>query len=74
MLEAAELPIGAVTAIAGLVQRSVTFLGDANHAGATPMDLRHDALLAAAEWALGIERAARELGGGAVGTVGKLEV
>ncbi len=74
VLEAAELPIGAVTAIAGLVQRTVTFLGDANHAGATPMNLRHDALLAAAEWALGIERAAREVGGGAVGTVGKLTV
>jgi allantoate deiminase len=74
VLEAAGLPIGAVTAIAGLVQRTVTFLGDANHAGATPMDLRRDALLAAAAWALGIERAAREVGGGAVGTVGKLEV
>ena len=56
VLEAAELPIGAVTAIAGLVQRTVSFLGDANHAGATPMNLRRDALLAAAEWALGIER------------------
>ncbi|HEY2744415.1 MAG TPA: Zn-dependent hydrolase [Polyangia bacterium] len=74
VLEAAELPIGAVTTIAGLVQRTVTFLGDANHAGATPMNLRRDALLAAAEWALGIERAAREVGGGAVGTVGKLTV
>jgi hydantoinase/carbamoylase family amidase len=74
VLEADGMPIGAVTAIAGLVQRTVTFLGDANHAGATPMELRHDALLAAAEWALGIERAAREVGGGAVGTVGKLTV
>jgi allantoate deiminase len=74
VLEAAALDIGAVTAIAGLVQRTVTFLGDANHAGATPMDLRRDALLAAAEWALGIERAARDLGGGTVGTVGKLTV
>jgi allantoate deiminase len=74
VLEAAGVPIGAVTAIAGLVQRTVFFLGDANHAGATPMNLRRDALLAAAEWALGIERAAREVGGGAVGTVGKLTV
>lgn len=74
VLEAEALPIGAVTAIAGLVQRTVTFLGDANHAGATPMHLRRDALLAAAQWALGIERGARELGGGAVGTVGKLTV
>jgi allantoate deiminase len=74
VLEADALPIGAVTAIAGLVQRTVTFLGDANHAGATPMELRRDALLAAAQWALAIERAAREVGGGAVGTVGKLTV
>jgi allantoate deiminase len=72
LLEADGLPIGVVTAIAGLVQRAVTFSGDANHAGATPMHLRKDALLAAAEWALGIEVAARELG--CVGTVGKLEV
>jgi allantoate deiminase len=74
VLEAAALPIGAVTTIAGLVQRTVTFLGDANHAGATPMHLRHDALLAAAEWALGIERGAREIGAGVVGTVGKMTV
>jgi allantoate deiminase len=72
VLEASGVPIGVVTAIAGLVQRRVTFLGDANHAGATPMNLRQDALLAAAEWCLRIERGARELG--AVGTVGKLEV
>jgi allantoate deiminase len=72
LLEADGLPIGVVTAIAGLVQRMVTFSGDANHAGATPMHLRKDALLAAAEWALGIEAAAKELG--CVGTVGKLEV
>ena len=74
VLEAEGVPIGAVTAIAGLVQRAVTFLGDANHAGATPMHLRRDALLAAAQWALGLERAAREAGGGAVATVGKLTV
>ncbi len=74
VLEREGIPIGVVTAINGLVQRRVTFHGDANHAGATPMNLRKDALLAASEWALAIERIARELGGGAVGTVGKLEV
>ena len=72
VLEADGTPIGVVTAIAGLVQRVVVFVGDANHAGATPMHLRKDALLAAAEWALGIEADARKLG--CVGTVGKLEV
>jgi allantoate deiminase len=74
VLESSGTDIGAVTTIAGLVQHMVTFHGDANHAGATPMHLRRDALLAAAQWALGIERAAREVGGGAVGTVGKLTV
>ena len=72
VLESEKLDIGVVTAIAGLVQRAVIFHGDANHAGATPMHLRHDALLAASEWALGIEAAAKQLG--CVGTVGKLEV
>ena len=74
VLEAAGVPIGAVTAIAGLVQHAVSFLGDANHAGATPMALRRDALCAAAEWLLGLERAAHEIGPGAVATVGKLVV
>jgi hydantoinase/carbamoylase family amidase len=50
------------------------FHGEANHAGATPMHLRKDALLAAGRWALALEEAARGLGGGAVATVGKLEV
>lgn len=74
VLETAGIPIGAVTAINGLVQRSVTFTGDANHAGATPMTQRRDALLAAAEWTLAIERAAKEVGGGAAATVGRMEV
>ena len=72
VLEAEGVAIGAVTAIAGLVQRSISFLGDANHAGTTPMGMRRDALLAAAEWMLEVERIAREEGG--TGTVGKLEV
>jgi allantoate deiminase len=74
VLETSGTPIGVVTAVNGLVQRQVAFLGDANHAGATPMHLRRDALLAAATWCAGIERAAVDLGEGAVGTVGKLAV
>jgi allantoate deiminase len=74
VLEDSGCPIGAVTAIAGLVQHQLTFLGDANHAGATPMALRKDALAAASEWVLALERRARQLGHGAVATVGKLEV
>lgn len=73
VLESRGVPIGAVTAVSGLVQHVVRFEGDANHAGATPMDLRQDALAGAAEAILAIERAAREVGGGAVATVGRCE-
>jgi allantoate deiminase len=74
VLEARGLDIGAVTAVAGLVQHVVRLVGDANHAGATPMELRADALGCAAEVVLGCEKLARDLGRGAVATVGKLEV
>ena len=49
-----------------------TFHGRPNHAGTTPMHLRHDALAGAAEWICVIERAAREVAG-LVATVGKIE-
>ena len=74
VLESRNLDIGAVTTVAGLVQHVVRIVGDANHAGATPMELRKDALAGAATLVLGLEARARELGHGAVATVGKLEV
>ena len=42
------LPIGVVTGISGLRRGTVIVTGSANHAGTTPMGLRHDALVAAA--------------------------
>lgn len=74
VLEAAKLPIGAVTVINGLVQHVVTVTGDANHAGATPMNMRKDALVGAAEMIAAIEFIAKRLTLGAVATVGRLEV
>lgn len=74
VLEERAVPIGAVTAVRGLLQHTVRFEGEANHAGATPMNLRRDALAAAAEATLAVERIARELGEGAVATVGRLDV
>jgi hydantoinase/carbamoylase family amidase len=74
VLEHAKLPIGVVDAIAGLRQFTVRFTGDANHAGATPMALRRDALAAAAELIAAVEFGATSVGGGAVGTVGKCEL
>src|SRR5258708_19728057 len=50
----------------------LVFTGFANHAGTTPMELRHDALVAAAEWAVAVEKGACEIPG-LVATVGVLE-
>jgi beta-ureidopropionase / N-carbamoyl-L-amino-acid hydrolase len=51
-LEAKRIPIGIVTAIVGIRRRRLTFIGQADHAGATPMPRRRDAFLAAAEYSL----------------------
>lgn len=56
LLERAGRPIGVVTAIAGIDRLLVTFGGRADHAGTMPMAGRHDALVAAAEAILTVER------------------
>jgi len=74
ILEAGGIGLGVVRAIAGLVQLEVEVVGVANHAGTTPMDLRKDALAAAAEMIVRIEQRARQANGKGVATVGRLEV
>jgi N-carbamoyl-L-amino-acid hydrolase len=75
VLESLGRPIGVVTAIAAPTRGIVTVRGQAAHSGATPMRLRRDALTAAAEAVLGLERIAREEAAqGTVATVGILEV
>jgi allantoate deiminase len=72
VLEAEGLPVGVVTAINGATRLAVEIDGMAGHAGTVPMSLRRDALAAASECVLAIERRCSrepEL----VGTVGKLE-
>ncbi|MGH2532595.1 MAG: allantoate amidohydrolase [Thermomicrobiales bacterium] len=73
VLEALGLPVGAVTAIAGQTRVAADFAGVAGHAGTVPMDLRHDALCAAAEFVLAVEATARQRFG-LVATVGQLVV
>jgi OHCU decarboxylase len=67
------MPLGVVTAIAGSTRRHLYLTGQANHAGTTPMDLRFDAVTAAAEIILAVEA---RCGGvpGLVGTVGQVAV
>jgi allantoate deiminase len=72
VLEALDLPLGVVEAIAGQSRASVLFRGRANHAGTTPMHLRHDALAGAAEWITAVEREAR-VNMGLVATVGNID-
>jgi len=72
VLESIGVPLGVVEAILGQSRASLTFIGRANHAGTTPMQLRQDALCAAAEWITHVENAANSTQG-LVATVGKLE-
>jgi allantoate deiminase len=72
VLESLNLSLGVVTAIAGQSRCEVRFEGHANHAGTTPMYLRHDALAGAAEWIGAVEREALA-GGDLVATVGKID-
>lgn len=74
VLEDAGQEIGVVEAIAGVLHFELEVEGRADHAGATPMNLRSDAGLTAAEIVVEIERAAREAGGAAVGTVGRVDM
>jgi allantoate deiminase len=71
-LEAASRPLGVVEAIAGQSRLKFTFLGRSNHAGTTPMNLRRDAVAAAAEWISAVEHLAQSAPG-LVATVGKVE-
>jgi hydantoinase/carbamoylase family amidase len=71
VLETHGEPIGVVTAIAAPHDFRLTFTGAATHAGATPMDLRRDALVGSAEAVVAVERIARASSSGTtVGTVG----
>ncbi len=73
VLEREGLPVGVVSAIAGQTRIMVRFVGEAGHAGTVPMEMRRDALCAAAEFVLITEGLAREEAG-LVATVGQLEV
>jgi len=72
VLENAGRPLGVVEAIAGQSRMEFTFVGQANHAGTTPMNLRHDALAAAAEWIGAVEQRALSTPG-LVATVGAIQ-
>ena len=70
VLEAKNLAVGVVSAIAGATRLATRLTGMAGHAGTVPMALRRDALAGAAECISAIEQLCLEDDGGLVGTVG----
>lgn len=73
VLEHQQLPLGIVTGIVGMRRYTIEITGRADHAGTTPMDMRHDALWPAATVIHEARRAALSCPG-AVATVGSLQV
>ena len=74
ILEKEKLQIGVVEGIVGIVHWEVTVEGFANHAGATPMNMRQDALLAASQFIIAVNEVINSVKGTQVGTVGKIAV
>ncbi|MGF1516079.1 MAG: Zn-dependent hydrolase [Elainellaceae cyanobacterium] len=76
VLEAAGVPVGLVTGIVGQRRYLVTVVGQASHAGTTPMGMRQDALVAAAQMTLAVNRIAcfcdDMVSGDQVATVGSM--
>jgi allantoate deiminase len=74
VLEQARVPVALVTAITGIRHTRVTLTGEANHAGAFPMDLRRDPMAGFAEIAGRAIDHAHRMGRPAVTTVGHVAV
>lgn len=69
-----NIPVGIVTAIAGQKRIALTFTGEAGHAGTVPMHMRSDALCAASEFILEIERFAANPVNRVIATIGTLHI
>ena len=74
-LEAAGIPIGVVEGIVGIRRFRLTFIGEPDHAGATPMARRKDSFLAAADYALRArDHVVRKGSGRSVTNFGHIEI
>ncbi len=74
VLETEAISIGAVENLQGISWTRIDITGQANHAGTTPMRLRHDAGYCAGEISSYAREITRQLGGQQVGTVGVIEL
>ena len=74
ILEEEQVPVGVVEGIVAISWSRLTLHGVQDHAGPTPMRMRHDALVAAAEVVSGVREIPRHIRGNMVATVGRLDV
>jgi len=74
VLESEHVTIGAVTEVQGIAWYEITITGQSNHAGTTPIGLRHDPMLAAARITVFVRELCQRLGSQQVGTVGQVEL
>ncbi len=74
VLEAEDFRIGAVTGVQGISWQELTISGQSNHAGTTPMSLRHDPGYVAARIAVFVRELALSIGHPHVGTVGQIKL
>jgi allantoate deiminase len=74
VLNEKNIPVGIVNNIIGQKKIEISFTGESGHAGTVPMNLRRDALCAAAKFVLGVEKYASQEKRKILATVGKLEV
>lgn len=74
ILEAEGIRFGAVEGVQGISWQEVTIKGQSNHAGTTPMRLRHDPAFVAASIAVRLRDLALRFGGNQVCTVGKIDL
>jgi N-carbamoyl-L-amino-acid hydrolase len=74
VLDAEGVTIGAVQDLQGISWQALTITGQSNHAGTTPMHLRHDAGYAAAAVATFVRDLTRRVGPPQVATVGRIEL
>ena len=74
ILESEDISIGVVEGIVGIRYLDIRVVGNSNHAGTTPMELRRDALVAASRFVVAVDETIRTGNFCRVGTVGKIEV
>ena len=74
ILDIEGVKIGAVENLQGISWQELTIVGQSNHAGTTPMYLRHDAGYVASAIAMFVRDLTRKMGGHQVGTIGKIDL